>query len=142
MRLSVTLEGVPRAKQRVIEIEKATYEQLAKALYYEAEAIMTDSKVNYVPVMTGALRSSGFVRPPMFSQGKWTVEMGFGGAAQTYAIIIHERPWNRKSSHWSKTASGKPGQNKYLEKPLLKRASKLDQRLAAWLKVFNSGSGY
>jgi hypothetical protein len=141
VRLSVTLEGAPRARKRFTEIEKATYEQLARALYYEGEAIMADSKINYVPVRTGTLRSSGFVRPPKFEDGKWTVELGYGGAAQTYAIIIHERPWTRKSSHWSKTASGKPGQNKYLEKPLLKRASKFDQRLAAWVKVFNSGVG-
>lgn len=55
------------------------------ALTTEAELIMTDAKKN-TPVDTGALRSSGLVTAKSNA-----VELSFGGAASSYAAIVHER---------------------------------------------------
>jgi len=62
----------------------------AKALYEEAEMIMTDSKENYVPVQTGNLKSSGHVQLPVISGSQVSVTMGYGGPAAKYALAVHE----------------------------------------------------
>lgn len=109
-----------------------TYARLSEALYYEGEAVMQDAKENYVPVKWGVLRSSGFVRAPRIEGTKLVVELGFGSAAAWYAIIVHERPMVHPE-RWSKTYSGRRGQNKYLEKPMNKRARGFDVRMAKWM---------
>jgi len=64
----------------------------ATSLYQSAEEIMTDSKENYVPVLTGALRSSGKVLPPAMEGNQVTVVLGYGDEAVNYAVHVHENP--------------------------------------------------
>lgn len=96
---------------------------MASALFIEAEAIMADSK-ELVPVDTGALRASGHVQHPKISAQGVEVEMGYGGAAEQYALIQHERlDYNHPS-----------GEAKFLEKPVLEHADGMAERLGASVK--------
>lgn len=73
-------------------VQNATTAQLATALYAVAEEIMTDTKANYVPVITGNLRNSGFVQKPTIVGTRVSVNLGFGGPSAVYALRVHEYP--------------------------------------------------
>lgn len=77
------------------------------ALYIEAEKVMTNSQQNFVPVVTGDLRRSGFVEEPTYASGKIEVVCGFGSNTTAYAAAVHEAPPN-----WGQ------GRRKYLTIPL------------------------
>lgn len=87
-----------------------------RALYHEGERIMTEAK-RLTPVKTGALRNSGHV----VAESETRVVLAFGGAAASYAVIVHE---NLQARH-------PLGQAKYLEQPMLSAISGMDARLAA-----------
>lgn len=100
----------------------------ASALYEEAELVMGDAK-EQTPVDTGALRASGHVAQPTTTGDRSVVEMGFGGAAAPYAVIVHE----------DLSAAHAPGTNaKYLERPLLAAVRGMASRMA---KRIRSGMG-
>lgn len=84
-------------------------EAVVTTLYQQAERILTVSKMDYVPVDTGALRASGFVEPPIVQGPRVSVDLGFGGPAAPYAVLVHE----------NLTAHHPVGQAKYLEIPFL-----------------------
>lgn len=127
MRVTWTIEGVTKTQGNIKKLEKHSTQQLIQALYLEGERVMADAKENYVPVLTGALKASGRVQPPKpAGNGKWTVELTFGGPAVGYALEVHERPPNIGQ-----------GKNKYLQKPFRASLPKLERRLNAWIKVFN-----
>ena len=62
-----------------------------------------------VPVKTGALRSSGEVGDVTHAGGIAMVEIGYGGAASAYAVIVHEDLTKRHPN----------GMAKFLEAPML-----------------------
>lgn len=82
-------------------------DRVAAAIYREAQIEMTESK-RRVPVKTGVLRASGFVAEPERHGRNISVTLSYGGAADAYAIIVHENP----------DAFHKNGQWKYLESVL------------------------
>jgi hypothetical protein len=88
--------------------ESALRQGVGPALYTAAQKVMTESKQSFVPVDTGALRSSGYVREPTYTGTATKVELGFGGPAAPYAVYVHE---NMHAHH-------NVGQAKYLEVPL------------------------
>lgn len=100
-------------------IQGATVSDLANALYLEAELIMTDSKTNYVPVVSGDLRGSGTVKAPQISGNSIEVVLGYGGVAAPYAVKVHEAP-RHHGQH----------KNKYLSKPLKAAERGMVERLA------------
>lgn len=79
----------------------------APLLLTEAELLMTKAKM-LTPVDTGALRASGHVQAPVVENGKVTVTLGFGGAAEAYAVPVHERM----------DVHHPVGQAKFLEQPV------------------------
>ena len=97
--------------------------QVSRALYSEAELIMARSKRDFVPVVSGNLRASGFVQRPRVMHDAITVEMGYGGPAATYALSVHEAP----PTH----GQGKSG---YLSKPLNAHSYDLLARLSKKIK--------
>lgn len=127
------------------------------ALYREGERVMTRSKREFVPVDMGVLRSSGHVQAPKADALGVVVMLGYGGAAQRYALYVHEgtgpavgrppftpppealRGWARRHGipedalYPLARAIGRRGLRplKYLEKPLLEAAPGMDARLAA-----------
>ena len=69
----------------------------------QAVAVIALARDAYVPIDTGALRDSGFVRGPYFHDDMIDVEMGFGPALSErrarggqsgpeYAVPVHEMP--------------------------------------------------
>lgn len=78
---------------------------IAAALYTEAEAIMRWSRDEWVPIVTGQLYDSGYVKDPDVRRNKVSVEIGYDAP---YALVVHEAP-----PDWGQ------GMNKYLEWPML-----------------------
>jgi hypothetical protein len=99
--------------------EKVTLNDLAMALYASGEAVMTDSKENYVPVVDGTLRGSGFVEEPKLKGSTLSVTLGYGGAASEYAVVVHEAP-----------PTYGQGKNKYLTTPLYMSAPDIPRWMA------------
>jgi len=89
-------------------LSMSTMHEVAVGTYIEGEKIMTDSKQNYVPVITGNLRNAGTVLPPEFTSNSIKVTLTFDAGVAPYGYVVHERP-----------ATVGQGMNKFLEKPFL-----------------------
>jgi hypothetical protein len=122
--MSSRLTGAEQLQRALRQYGDGSTRALGGALYREAEEIMADSKDKYVPVDIGVLRASGFVDLPEISGNRARVQLGYGGAAEEYAFVQHER----LDFHHI------VGQAKYLERPMLEAASGLESRLAADLR--------
>jgi hypothetical protein len=96
---------------------------LAAAVTLEAEELITASEP-LVPVDEGVLRGSGHVAPAEETIDGVSVTCGYGGAAEAYALVQHER----LDYHH------RVGQAKYLEEPYLARAGGSTERIAATVK--------
>lgn len=118
--MAAKITGMEQMKARLLARAHDLQRQIPAALTAEAELIMSRSKV-LVPVDTGVLRGSGFVDTPTRAGNTHRIELGYGGAADAYALIVHER---------LDTAHAAPTQAKYLEQPLQEAAPGLMDRLA------------
>lgn len=111
------------------------------ALYIEASNIIADSKENYVPVDTGNLRKSAHTEHPKWFGKTISIVFGYGGLAAKYAAAVHENPRagktggespsGRKYKTWAKT-----GGWKYLELPLKKAVTGMNNRLAERMRKY------
>lgn len=124
MALEVEIEGMEVLTARLRELGATGMRIAGLALHTEAETIMSESKSRYVPVDTGVLRASGIVLQPASDREGVEVRMGYGGAAEDYALIQHERLDYKHSV----------GGPKYLERPLLEAAKGMTERLARAFK--------
>lgn len=75
---------------RIQNVGRRFPKRLKSGLRIEAEIDMTESK-RRVPVEHGVLRASGYVSETEQSGNNFYVELGYGGAAEDYAIVQHER---------------------------------------------------
>ena len=98
-------------------------EHFVQGVQTMAESTMTLSKAVFVPVVTGTLRSSGFVTPRLPTPDGYMIDIGFGGAAAAYAAVVHFRP-----------ASVGQGRNLYLTKPVTAMARSAETTMAAWMR--------
>ena len=103
-------------------------DRVGVALYQEAEIEMTEAK-RRTPVLTGVLRASGHVRPPVREGETVSVTLAFGGPAAPYAVYVHEN-----LEAWHKT-----GQAKFLESVLLESAKHLADRVGRRLSLAGGG---
>lgn len=124
--MNIRLEGSERLRSKLAAAAQVGSLALTGALYEEAEAIMTDSKQNYVPVDTGALRASGFVELPAGN----SVTFGYGGPAAPYAVIVHE----------DLTKHHPIGSAKYLELPIMARLAGMPSLLATKARLAIQGA--
>lgn len=122
--ITIKIKGLDRLERNLANLNGEAPKILARALMAEGEMIMLDSKANWVPVDTGALRSTGHVQEPVINGTKVSVTLGYGGPAVPYAVVQHER------LDYNHTV----GRAKYLEGPTLQSASNMDQRLADRVK--------
>jgi len=131
------LAGLRRASAELRTIARRYPDRIPGALYRRAEAIMTRSKNEFVPVEFGVLRDSGHVNPPTRERTAVRVTMAYGGAAAAYAIAVHEHPSRFSPPSWQGVtvhfASGRGP--KYLERPLFEAVRTLAEDLAADLRV-------
>jgi len=122
VRIRTKTTGLKRWERKLRRYPDHAPKAIQRALYQEAEFSMTDAK-ELVPVLTSALKNSGFVDPPgsvNASTRKISVELGFGGVAGKgnagssnavdvgYAVFVHE----------DCNAHHEVGQCKYLEIPV------------------------
>ena len=119
------IEGIPQLRAALERAKDRAPQAMAAALLIEAEGAMRESR-ELVPVDTGALRGSGVVLPPEITMTGVSVELGYGGTAADYAVIQHERT----------DLSHTVGQAKFLEQPVLQRASGMGRRMATTVKKF------
>lgn len=119
---NIKVEGGDALRRALIKAGELGRTALKSGLYAEGNAILGVSQVE-VPVDTGTLRSSGHVELPKDETGgRVVVEIGYGGAAQGYALIVHER---MDLKHVP------PGKAKYLEDPALRAITGMGQRLSS-----------
>jgi hypothetical protein len=122
--ITLTITGTEQLMAALQALGPKAQQVSGAALYQEAELIMADSKEFYVPVDTGTLKNSGHVQQPEIEGATVSVTMGYGGAAEDYAIVQHERLEFRHPV----------GGPKYLERPLLAAAANLAERLAGRIR--------
>ena len=107
---------------------EATLKSAEAALYQGASIIMTEAKKR-APLDFGTLRNSGYVTLPRQEGGEVFVEAGFGGAAKSYAVAIHEGFYKREDG---KLVTVKPidvGENKYLQNAIDETEQRVVQRI-------------
>jgi hypothetical protein len=116
--ISVEVTGVDKLAENLKAYGVKALHALAAEMYIEAEATMAESKQE-VPVDTGALRASGTVLLPAFTEQGPVVEFGYGGAAVDYAVFVHE----------DLTKHHPVGNAKFLEGPVNRRAAGMGERI-------------
>jgi hypothetical protein len=80
------------------------------------------------PVDVGTLELSGHVEDPVLDGAGVSVQLGFGGEARGYAVIVHE---DLSPKNFKRAGSGP----KYLEGPMLEAAGTLESALAKDLQL-------
>lgn len=121
MEITFELKGGDAFEAKLKLLGSAAVKAAAKSLYRSAGQVMTLSKDQYVPVKTGALRGSGDVALPEIEGNNVLVQLGYGGPAIDYAVVVHE---NLQAYHKP------PTQAKYLETPLTQAIPQINQNLA------------
>lgn len=98
MRLSGGMRGHKEVVSMLKKIAGRFPDRVAAAIYQEAQIEMTESKrrcpVSPLPaprgVVPGTLRDSGQVGRPERQGNNISVTLGYGGAAEDYAVVQHE----------------------------------------------------
>jgi hypothetical protein len=129
------LEGLEKLLARLKPAPTKATVQLGGALNLEGELIMTKAK-RRTPVDLGTLRASGFVTEPKLSRNKARVILGFGGAASSYALAVHEHPSRHSPPSWSQGVDFTVGGPQYLRTPVKNAQKGIGRRLARHLDLF------
>ena len=122
---TVKLAGTKKLQAILRRGGKAAPAILGAALFrFAEEHVAGPAKKTYVPVVTGALRSSIHTKLPMVTPRGASVTVGAGGAAAPYAARVHENPRAGKTGGVSPSGSpyrrwSRVGQWKYLETPAM-----------------------
>lgn len=122
---ALALRGTDELQAALAALGPRALQAAAAALFREGEAIMAVSK-GLVPLDTGTLMNSGHVELPEIQGETVVVTLAYGGPAEAYAVVQHERldfihPNGRQA--------------KYLEQPVLQAAAGLEARLAEQLRA-------
>lgn len=139
----VEVRGTAELKRILDAAPARATHALASALYAEALEIMAASQ-RQVPVRYGILKASGHVTPPEISGEKMSVTLGYGGAASSYSIIVHERVYRHKPGVGQvKIRHDDPTKAKFLEDPINEHLGSMPRHLAqrtAARAIFGTGS--
>lgn len=127
--MAINITGINELKRALGRAGALADKALESAMFLEQEAVIATAKER-TPVDTGVLRGSGTVLPPKVKGSRIEVTAGFGGAAQDYAVVVHERMG----------VNHPVGQSKFLESAFLDRAPRIPSNLAkrveaAWQKL-------
>lgn len=119
------MKGSTEMVREVRSLAKRHPRAVERALYKFGSIEMKEMK-RRTPVDTGTLRDSGFVEKPVWvSQGEIQMALGFGGAAESYAIYVHE---DMEAFH-------RVGQAKFAKSVLDESERYFPQRIAADVKA-------
>ena len=133
--MKIEIQGGEQVAAALAKLGAEAPTALGVGLTQWAEAVMADSKANYVPVDTGALRASGTVSRPEMTATTVSLTLGYGGAAAPYALSVHENPRAGKTGGVSPRGKryrtwARVGEWKFLESPVKLHAVKLRDFLA------------
>lgn len=140
----MALKGAASMIAKIRQIADKFPDRVAAALYTESQLIMTEAKKR-TPVAPdgGTLRASGMVHKPERDGKNISVEMSFGGAADAYAIAVHEHlseysppSWvaaelSGKGINWNADGTGP----QFLSEPINEAMPHLAANLAKRLKL-------
>jgi hypothetical protein len=87
--IKAKMTGLKEAQQAIKAAKVSVQQATAAAMYVAGNVVMTEAKQR-APIDLGILRASGYVTLPKAGSSP-VVEVGFGGAAEQYALIQHER---------------------------------------------------
>lgn len=87
--ITVRITGLNETSRNLSGMSRDIVQVLAGTINQEHEAIMTIAKER-TPVLTGALRASGHVIPPVILRRSIKSVGAFGGPSAAYAVIVHE----------------------------------------------------
>ena len=138
------MKGAADMIAKLKQIQAKFPDRVAAALYQIAQQILTESK-RRCPVAAdgGTLRASGMVSQPVREGQKISVTISYGGAADAYAIAVHETPgphdppsWHIMYEHggliqWTSSGTGP----KFLESVINEYMPVLPQMMAALLNL-------
>lgn len=138
------MKGVNEMITLIKRIGEKFPDRVASAIYVEAEIVMTEAK-RRTPVAKngGTLRASGQVHDPERHGRSISVLMSFGGAADAYAIAVHEHLSEHSPPSWIAAEEGGMGVTwrvagtgpKYLEGPINEAMPTMASKLAARLHL-------
>ncbi len=130
--LSVKVRGLQEVGRQFNRLPEQVAKDVGKALHKEARDVLEEAAIE-VPKDTKALLNSRFVTPPIRSREEVKVICGFGTDSvinprthqptSSYAVAVHERL----------DVDHPVGKAKFLEDPMLRRASKFEANIAAAL---------
>ena len=112
------LVGTREMVARIEEVAKDARKAIDRAVYKFGNTEMREMK-RLVPVDTGTLKDSGYVEKPKRDGSRVMLELGFGGAAEAYALYVHE----------DLDAFHENGQAKFVEMPLSESAPFFAERV-------------
>lgn len=138
------LRGASDMIEKIKQFAARFPDRVAAAVYQEAQIVMTESK-RRCPVAAdgGVLRASGSVSKPEREGRQISVTLSYGGAADAYAIAVHEHLSEHSPPSWIRAEeNGHPVQwttpgtgPKFLEGPINEALPELNGRLAARLQL-------
>lgn len=126
----ITLTGLNKLSRIVQQGGDRALKAIGQGLYLEAQMAFNESQT-LVPIDTGILKSSGHITSPKMSADSIEITIAYGGPANSYAFIVHERiyaPSGKKVYHKPPTRA------KYLETPVKRRTKGMSQRLSAYVQ--------
>lgn len=132
------LRGKADVQRRIMNVARRFPDRVGQSVYRRAEAVMTRSKDEFVPVDLGTLRGTGHVTRAERAGRIVRVALVYGGPAAAYAAAVHEHPSARSPSSWrGRIVRFSPAGRgpKYLERPLMEALSTMPQELAAELSL-------
>jgi hypothetical protein len=115
-----SVSGVSSVFSKLQALTEEVPSALDKALYAEGLQIFRASQ-KLVPVKFGTLKGSGVIEGPTNGE----VFIGYGGAAASYALYVHE---NMEAKHKKNKSA------KFLEIPFTEALNGMDERLAPYLQ--------
>lgn len=132
--------GAEEMIKKLREVGNKFPDRVAKSIYKRSQIIMTEAKrITPVAADGGTLRASGQVsQPERLGRTIW-VTLSFGGAADKYAIAVHEHLSEHSPPSWLHAADNgrqiqwtTPGTGpKFLERPILDALQTLAADIAA-----------
>lgn len=125
--IKVELPDLRKISARLERLGPDAIEAFEQGLRADAQAIIDDCQHNRVPVVTGWLRSSAYVRESETARGRLALQFGYEAP---HAVYVHEVPY---SGH---TTRGLPGAlrngegYKFLEKAAKRVLAGFSERMA------------
>jgi hypothetical protein len=132
MQISFKVSGVPKLKANMLRINERLPRGLKAAAMEEVQQVMQESQ-SQVPVVTGTLRDSAFIRQDHmgnitfgYGDSKAAINPNTGESPRKYMIAVHERL----------DVQHPQGKAKFLEDPVNAFAQTAEQRFTDKLKKF------